>query len=108
MITFDTAMAIDTVLEKNPEYAYRYYNGTERREWLKKNMGHTILAAYDKVNPNAYKADIFRYSIVYKYGGCYLDVGTIAITHLRDTIHPNDSFVSSNDVDELNSAFFCA
>jgi mannosyltransferase OCH1-like enzyme len=71
-------------------------------------MSPTILAAYDKVNPNAYKADIFRYSIIYIYGGCYLDVGTVAIRHLRDVIHPKDSFISANDLGELMSAFFCA
>jgi mannosyltransferase OCH1-like enzyme len=101
-------MAVETVLEKNPEYAYHYYNGTERREFIKNHMAPAVLAAYDKVNPNAYKADIFRYSVVYIYGGCYFDIAIIAVGHLRDTIHPNDSFVSANDLRALNSAFFCA
>lgn len=31
----DMAMAIESMVELNPEYAYRYYNATDRREFLK-------------------------------------------------------------------------
>ena len=32
-----------------------------------------ILNSYDKLYPCAYKVDFFRYLIIYKYGGIYLD-----------------------------------
>jgi mannosyltransferase OCH1-like enzyme len=60
-------------------------------------MSPIVVATYDKLIPNAYKADIFRYSVVYINGGCYIDIGAIAINHLRDSIYPTDSFVTSND-----------
>ena len=76
-------MAIESMVEQNPEYAYQYYNGTERREFLKENMSPSILACYDKLIPNAYKADLFRYSIVYTHGGCYADIGFVFVRPLR-------------------------
>jgi mannosyltransferase OCH1-like enzyme len=106
------AMSMDTVNENNPEYEYHYYNSTERREFLEKHMGPIILSCYDKLIPNAYKADLFRYSVVYTYGGCYFDIGFIFVNSLRDSILPNDTFISTPDAMPpklaVNSAFFCA
>jgi mannosyltransferase OCH1-like enzyme len=108
----DMVMAIDTIIEKNPEYSYRYYNGTERRDFLVKHMSAVVVAAYDKLIPRAFKADLFRYSAVYVEGGCYMDISFIFVDHLRYSIHPNDTFISTPDGYfpdfDLNSAFFCA
>lgn len=70
-------------------------------------MGSTVLAAYDKLIPGAFKADFFRYIILYVHGGCYFDSGLIYLEHLRDTIQPNDTFVSSPDENRMNNAFIC-
>lgn len=75
-------------------------------------MGKTVLACYDKLVPNAYKADLWRYSVVYTYGGCYLDIGVIGVAHLRDVLRPDDIFVSTPDGlpphVNVNAATFCA
>jgi mannosyltransferase OCH1-like enzyme len=72
-------------------------------------MGATVLSAYDKLIPGAFKADFFRYVILYLYGGCYFDSGLIYLEHLRDTIRHGDTFVSSPDGDRwfMNNAFIC-
>ena len=33
-----------------------------------------MVAAYDRLIPTAFKADLWRYCVLYKYGGVYLDV----------------------------------
>lgn len=96
-LTTDNLFAIETVVERNPEYEYRYYNATERREFLETHMSSAVVAASDKLIPNAYKADIFRYSAVYVNGGCYLDIGTVMLGHLQSVVRPTDAFVSSVD-----------
>jgi mannosyltransferase OCH1-like enzyme len=105
-------MAIESTLEQNPEFSYHYYNGTERREFIKQHMSPTILACYDKLIPGAYKADLFRYSVVFTHGGCYTDIGFVFLRPLREALLPDDNFVSSADGlppnVEINSAFFCA
>lgn len=75
-------------------------------------MGPTILACYDKLIPNAYKADLFRYSAILTHGGCYSDIGFVFVRPLRDVLWSNDTFISTSDGLDLsakiNSAFFCA
>ena len=75
-------------------------------------MGKTVLACYDRLNPNAFKADLFRYSVVYTYGGCYLDIGIVAVANLRSFIRATDTFVSTPDGlpphVNLNAATFCS
>ena len=75
-------------------------------------MGTTILACYDKLAANAFKADLWRYSVIYTYGGCYLDIGVIAVANLRDVVRSSDTFVSTPDGlpphVNLNAATFCS
>ena len=75
-------------------------------------MSPTILACYDKLIPGAYKADLFRYSVVFTHGGCYTDIGFVFLRPLREALLPDDNFVSTADGllsnVEVNSAFFCA
>lgn len=104
-------LAIESTIEQNPEYQYHFFNGTERREFLKQHMGPTVLACYDKLIPKAYKADLFRYSAVFTHGGCYADIGFIFTRPLRNVIRSDDIFISTADGllprVSLNSAFFC-
>lgn len=102
-------LAIENMIERNPEYAYRYYNKSERRELIHTHFGSTVLATYDKVVPGAFKADLFRYAIVYIYGGCYFDSGLILNDPLRNFIRRSDRFLTTPDGPEkgINNAFFC-
>lgn len=109
LLTTDALLAIETTVERNPEYAYRYFNATERREFLEAHMAASVVAAYDKLIPNAYKADLFRYSLVYVNGGCYLDIGGVMLGHMKSVVRSTDAFLSSVDTSlGVNSAFFCA
>lgn len=74
-------------------------------------MDQTLLDVYDKLNPLAYKADLFKYLVVYTFGGCYMDIGFIAIDSLSAFVKPEYNFISSEDAPPdfaMNSAFFCA
>ena len=50
-----------------------YYNDNECYDLIK-TMGTNVLKAYDSLIPNAYKADLWRYCVLYKYGGIYGDL----------------------------------
>lgn len=60
-------------------------------------MGGDYLKVYDTLKPNAYKADVFRYTAIYHYGGCYMDAGSISVRPLAQMLKPTDQFVSSDD-----------
>ena len=49
------------------------------KNFLTPILTQKVRAAYDSLNPLAYKADLARYCILYKNGGWYLDVGLTAI-----------------------------
>jgi mannosyltransferase OCH1-like enzyme len=65
--------AIQSLLELNPNYNYFYFNGIDRREYIKNNMDSKILTTYDKIVSKTFKADFFRYIYLYLNGGCYFD-----------------------------------
>ena len=50
-----------------------YYNDNECKDFIK-TMHPKINKAYNSLIPNAYKADLWRYCILYKYGGIYGDM----------------------------------
>lgn len=61
-------------LKINPNFTIRYYSDKDSREFIKNNFSKDIIVAYDKLIPGAYKADMFRYCILYKNGGIYSDL----------------------------------
>ena len=61
-------------LTLNPNFTIRYYSDKDSREFIKNNFSKDILNSYDKLIPGAYKADLFRYCILYKNGGVYSDL----------------------------------
>ena len=65
---------VDKLKKDNPDYEYQLYDDFDCREFIKDNFDNSILNAFDKLIPGAYKADLWRYCILYKKGGIYLDI----------------------------------
>jgi mannosyltransferase OCH1-like enzyme len=49
------------------------------RRILLREFGHDLLNAYDSIRPHAYKADIARYALLYRYGGVYADLSMVFV-----------------------------
>lgn len=80
----------------NIEYEYKFYNDDDIRNYIINNCPEYI-EAYDKLIPGAYKADLFRYIILYKEGGVYIDCKASTIFPLREFINPDIGFISFKD-----------
>jgi hypothetical protein len=50
------------------------FNDAECREFIAHEYPPDVLRAYDRLIPTAFKSDLWRYCVLYKYGGVYLDV----------------------------------
>lgn len=50
-----------------------YFNDNECNDLIK-TMDNNVIKAYDSLIPTAYKADLWRYCVLYKYGGIYGDM----------------------------------
>jgi mannosyltransferase OCH1-like enzyme len=60
--------------QNNPRFTHHLFDDTDCREFIKNNFANDVLHAYDSLIPGAYKADLWRYCILYKNGGIYLDI----------------------------------
>jgi len=65
--------SIEILKEQNPEFEHHLYDESMCRDYIQKNFPKRVVQAFDKVVPYALKADIWRYCILYKKGGIYLD-----------------------------------
>lgn len=60
-------------LNNNPEYNIFYFDDIDCQSFISDYYGSEILQNYNNLIPNAFKADLFRYLILYKYGGVWMD-----------------------------------
>ena len=65
---------ISNIQKCNPNFNYYLYNDEKCREFIKKHFSEDVLKTYDAIIPAAIKIDLWRYCVLYKYGGIYLDV----------------------------------
>jgi len=77
------ALAVYNLKKNNPRINYKLYDDNDCREFIKNNFDSNILNAYDGLVPGAYKADLWRYCILYKYGGVYLDIKYTPSNHFK-------------------------
>ena len=70
----DVYNVFQETIKLNPEFKIKYYSDKDSRDFIKNNFESEILLTYDKLIPGAYKADLFRYCILYKNGGIYSDL----------------------------------
>ena len=62
---------------ENPDFQIVYYSNTKCREYIGKYFGNSVLNAFDGLKPGSYKADLFRYCVLYIDGGIYGDLTQI-------------------------------
>ncbi len=83
----------DSWINLNPEYEYRFHDDNDIINFIKKDFPE-YLDGYCKLKYGASKADLWRYLIIYKYGGIYADMDCKCITPLKEWINPQSSFVT--------------
>lgn len=65
---------VEKIKDQNPNYSHYIYDDNECREFIKEHFNDNVVTAFDKLIPGAYKADLWRYCILYINGGIYLDI----------------------------------
>lgn len=61
-----------------------FFNDEMCRSFIEDHFDKTLLKCYDKIIPTAYKADLWRYAVIYQNGGIYSDLATKIYTDLTD------------------------
>jgi inositol phosphorylceramide mannosyltransferase catalytic subunit len=92
-LPFITRWHINLFRKKNPAYQYEFYDDNRVEAFFAKEYGGDVFKAYQKLNIGAAKADLFRYAILYKEGGIYLDIDSYINQNLDTFIQPDDTAI---------------
>ena len=76
---------VNHIIAANPECDHRLFNDTECRHFIRDNFPRQVLDAYDTLIPTAFKADLWRYCVLYIHGGIYLDIKYKPVNNFKFT-----------------------
>jgi hypothetical protein len=60
--------------KQNPDVTFLLYDDKDCEQILEKDFDERVVKAFRKLVPGAYKSDLWRYCMLYKYGGIYMDI----------------------------------
>lgn len=83
--------------KRNPAYHYEFYDDERILNFFKSNFDDSVTDAYLKLGIGAAKADMFRYAVLFKRGGVYLDIDGTISGSLDELIKPDDFAVISKE-----------
>lgn len=87
------------IISVNRDFKILYYDDIDSRNIIKSNFDYKYLNFYDRLKPTAYKADFFRYSVMYLHGGVYGDMSQEYYRNLKDLVNFNlDDMVLCDDL----------
>ena len=88
---------IKRIMELNIGYTHILYDDKEMDAFVNEHYSGEIADAYNILNIGASKADLWRYLVLYKYGGIYLDIDADIIKPLDQLIDRNDSAIITRE-----------
>jgi len=88
---------VDRLRALNPGWEYRFYDDADVAAFIKGNYPAIVWEYFERIDPRygAARADLFRYLLLYKFGGVYLDIKSSATRPLDEVIRPDDRFLLS-------------
>jgi mannosyltransferase OCH1-like enzyme len=89
---------VENIKRLNPGWTYILYDDNDIETFILENYGPVILSYFERINPRygAARADLFRYLLMYKCGGLYLDVKSTCISNMDEVLKSNDKYILSN------------
>jgi len=68
------AACVHRLQKANPTFKHQLYDDADCQQFIKDHYDPDVLEAYDTLIPGAFKADLWRYCILYDKGGVYVDI----------------------------------
>jgi len=89
--------ARERLTSNNPSWQYIEFSDADCIEFIRKHFDASIFDCFQAINPvyGAARADLFRYCLIYRSGGVYLDIKSTVLPSLDSIIRPDDSFLLS-------------
>ncbi len=88
---------VEEIKSRNPEWNYRFYDNEAIESFVSEHYGRKVLDAYLKIDPSygAARADLFRYLVMYRIGGVYLDIKSRFLVPIDDVIAGDEGYIIS-------------
>ena len=105
--TFSTLFfpsSFDPIFRRNTQrigesWKIDFFEGAGRRRFLQRYFGVKVLGAYDRLVPETYKAELFRYCYLYIHGGMCMDLENELLVPLEQVwSDTEDAVASSSDL----------
>jgi len=84
---------VDRMLELNPTYKHEIYTDTEIAEFVNTNYPGKISECFNRLTIPVAKVDFWRYLVLYKHGGVYLDLDSSINVSLDNLIRDEDQAI---------------
>ncbi|WP_282636441.1 glycosyltransferase family 32 protein [Sphingobacterium thalpophilum] len=97
-----TKLYIKSFRRKNKGYSYEFYDDRRVDEFIRDSFDEEVYKAYSKLQIGAAKADFFRYAILYKKGGIYLDLDSDILVNLDKHLKDEDYAVITREKNHQN------
>lgn len=92
-----TRFYIYRFMRKNKAYKYEFYDDEQIDRFMRESFEPRIYDAYSKLQIGAAKADFFRYAVLYKKGGVYLDLDSDIRVNIDKYLKEDDVAVISHE-----------
>lgn len=103
---------VDQLRSLNPGWEHRLYDDAAVEAFIEEHYGRAILGYYRRIDPSyaAARSDLFRYLVIYRVGGVYLDVKSAFRRPIDETLRRDEHFIVSrwrNGPGEPHEGFGC-
>jgi mannosyltransferase OCH1-like enzyme len=89
---------IYALIKSNPEFDYYLYSDEKSEDYIRDNYDQDVMTAFKMLKPGAYKCDLWRYCVLYKTGGVYMDIKFNTVEPLLQLIQNTPTiFVKDRD-----------
>lgn len=82
----------------NPDYQHVLFDTETARISIKRNFGDRFVDVFDKIVPGAFKADFWRYCMLYVHGGVYADIDMYCLGSLDALINGQYDLIAPIDL----------
>ncbi len=99
----DLLNAVNSWKKYSPEYEHNFFTDQQCDEFMQKNFKGIVYSCYKKLPLGVMKADLWRYCIIYHYGGIYADADTVLLCNPNEIIKDKNCLIVTPE----NSVHLC-
>jgi len=91
----EIAENMERIRRQNPGWEHRFYDDQDILDVTQACHGPEVCDYLRRIHPSygAARADLFRYLLLYRFGGVYLDVKSRPLRPLDSVLRPDDSYI---------------